>query len=326
MKKYTFNDRILECRFYDGSDTMPKRCPEPQLWVYESMWAHHAYKDNWQTELEEMKHLGVFDALTEVDVPQSLLCLLFNRYSHWIGIHDKHGNDFVKWLKENYVGYSTNRVKHQRILDCRYYNGEDKSPLDDFDACLWDYERVWVTENPPLLNLSYETKELESMGVISELQGEGTPVGMLALLYNRMLHWGNGSRGTQKSVSNWIRENYQKIPTHRQLRKAKRIPELVSRCHFFHGEKACPYTDKREQEYWFYESFWVNEMSDSYASADGLRHVISQYPKIKAFCVERGLPLSLIGMLISREEHWVGYIDSEDRYIDGLKKYYLKEM
>jgi hypothetical protein len=101
---------------------------------------------------------------------------------------------------------------------------------------------------------------------------------------------------------------------------------LISRCHFFHGEKACPYTDKREQEYWFYESFWVNEMSDSYASADGLRHVISQYPKIKTFCVERGLPLSLIGMLISREEHWVGYIDSEDRYIDGLKKYYLKEL
>jgi hypothetical protein len=320
--KDSFNERVLSCRFYDGTDAEPTDNEYRQFWGYESMWAHSSYCDNWKDELIAMAHYGVDKALANIDTPESLKCLLFNRYAHWIGFHDGNADGFVKWFTEMYASHPTNRVKLQRTLDCRYYNGEKECPLDGMKACYWDYERVWVTEN---INLKVEIEQLESMGVIKELHGEGTPIDMLGILYNRYVHW-NESNGTLKSVCNWIRSSYQKQPTHRQLRKIRRISKLIPKCRFYHGESSCPYTDTRERTYWTYESIWVDKMSDSYTFANEQKPILKHFPKTTKFCIERGIPQSLVALFINREEHWTGYIESEDVYIDGLKRYYLKEL
>jgi hypothetical protein len=110
----------------------------------------------------------------------------------------------------------TDQVMRQRILDCRYYNGEQECPFEGMNACYWDYERIWVTESIPHSEFSDEIDILKKMGVIDELHGEGTPEGILAILYSRFVHWGE-SNGTRESVCNWIRNGYQQRPTHRQL-------------------------------------------------------------------------------------------------------------
>jgi hypothetical protein len=325
MNESSYQNRVLACRFYNGTDVKPTENDACQFWGYESMWVHGAYNENWTEEQVSMKHYGINKALADADVPESLKCLLFNRYSHWIGIYDEHGEGFVKWFKERYLSHPTNLVKQQRILDCRYYNGEKECPLKGMEACYWDYERVWVTEDIPQSELSVDIDILKEMGVIEELQGEGTPAGIIAILYSRLQHWGDGN-DTKRSICNWIRKGYQQKQTHRQLRKAKRIAELTPRCRFYHGESSCPYTDSREQTYWADESTWVDKMSDSYTFATAQKTILKHFPKLVAFCVEKHLPQSLIALFMNQAEHRGGLIESEDAYMDSLRKYYLKEL
>jgi hypothetical protein len=110
----------------------------------------------------------------------------------------------------------TDQVMRQRILDCRYYNGEQECPFDGLDKCFWDDERIWVTESIPYSEISLDIEILKEKGVIDELQGEGTPDGIIALLYSRLVHWG-GDDLSRDNICAFIRGLYQKEPTHRQL-------------------------------------------------------------------------------------------------------------
>jgi hypothetical protein len=208
-------ERILDCRYYDGSDGKDS---DTELFAdYEKAWVHHGYKEDWRTEHEDMKAMGIDEALADYHTPETLICLLMNRYAYWSGSLDK--DCFVAWFKEKY-------------------------------ACK---------------------------------------------------------------------------PTNRQIRKKDRMDDLMKRCRFYKGEETCPYTNQRDSFFWTYERAWVDKLSDSFTNAEGWHHAISAYPKIEEFAKQRNLPSSLIGVFISREEHWCGYIESQEDYIESLKHYYLKE-
>lgn len=111
-------------------------------------------------------------------------------------------------------------IREDLILDCRYYNGEEYPP-EGIDSLMWGYEEAWVRmilENNPIPNkcLDYYTKTYDLPSILP-YEEDGTPVGIKAILWNRLDHWSYYPADAEQ-FKKWYLENYvAKTKTHRQL-------------------------------------------------------------------------------------------------------------
>ena len=111
-------------------------------------------------------------------------------------------------------------TREELILDCRYYNGEEYPP-EGINDLMWGYEEAWVRmvlENNPTpqkcLDFYTERYDLPSFLPYEE---DGTPLGIKAILWNRLDHW-SYSPADADQFKDWYREHYLKsTKTHRQL-------------------------------------------------------------------------------------------------------------
>lgn len=113
-------------------------------------------------------------------------------------------------------------TQEELILDCRYYNGEEEPP-EGVDQLMWGYEEAWVRmvmeNNPtPQRCLDYYTREYNLPELLPQ-EEDGTPLGMKAILWNRLDHW-NYMPATANEFIDWYQEHYVRhTKTHRQLLK-----------------------------------------------------------------------------------------------------------
>lgn len=118
-------------------------------------------------------------------------------------------------------------TKEELILDCRYYNGEDEVPdsLPAGKEIFWDYERVWtewILEGCDRLqiNIDHYTEVYDLPNLLPE--GDGMPLGLKALLFNRYDHWLGCMCTSREECAQGFKEWYFKkyvagAKTHRQL-------------------------------------------------------------------------------------------------------------
>lgn len=87
-------------------------------------------------------------------------------------------------------------TREDLILDCRYFNGEEKVPesIPEHKQLFWFYEECWVR-----FILNKDEILQESITYYSEVYDlpnllpdsiDGTPISLKALLFNRYDHWG----------------------------------------------------------------------------------------------------------------------------------------
>lgn len=211
------------------------------------------------------------------------------------------------------------KLRHERILDCRYYNGEDNPPNDEY-ALFWNYERGWA--NGEHEGWEGEKRELKSLGLENFEPNDGTQYDFKCLLYNRYCHWSYGF--DPEDFLAWYINKYQKPRmTNRQRRYLHRKAKLLKMCRFYKGEEDCPYKEEKDVHFWKYEMIWVDRLSRSYTYADKWRDELIPYKKIQAYIKEQGLPSSYIGLLVNRDLHWLGMIDEQD-FVHSIKSDYLK--
>lgn len=214
----------------------------------------------------------------------------------------------------------TKEERKHRTLDCRVYKGEDSCP-NNKNALIWDYERHWVTH--PEIKWTEEIGDLHRLGLDKFLKDDdGTPLTLKAQLLNRYAHWVGLYDGGEGFVK-WYKDFYLSIgKTNRQKRYDHRKNKLIQRCRFYNGEPVCPISEPKAEHFWKYEKLWVETLAKSYRNAESWREALNSFPKIKKFAEEKSLPSSLIGLLVNRDEHWLGMID-EDDFIKGLITYYI---
>lgn len=212
-----------------------------------------------------------------------------------------------------------NRLKHERMLDCRYYNGEEKPPDHEF-ALFWDYERGWV--NGKYEQWDTEKRDLKRLGLENFEPNDGTQYDFKCLLFNRYYHWNYGCEPME--FLSWYRNQYQKPrQTNRQRRYLSRKEKLLKSCRFYNGEEVCQYHDDNDIHFWKYEKIWVERLSSSYKHAENWRSELMPYKKIQDFVKKHNLSSSYIGLLINRDLHWIGIIDETD-FLASLEQNYLK--
>ena len=116
--------------------------------------------------------------------------------------------------------FATTMTREELILDCRYYNGEEYPP-EAVDSLMWGYEEAWVRmvleNNPtPQKCLDYYTKEFDLPSILP-FEEDGTPLGIKAILWNRLDHWSYYPANAD-DFKNWYLNNYvANTKTHRQL-------------------------------------------------------------------------------------------------------------
>lgn len=210
---------------------------------------------------------------------------------------------------------------HERILDCRYYGGEDRAP-EGINEMFWGYECGWANHMHQD-NWDCEKQSLKRLGLENFEPDDGTPYSLKCLLFNRYCHW-IGIYDKGQSFLKWYREQYQSPrKTNRQRRYESRKEQLIKRCRFYKGEEECPFENEKDSHFWLYESIWVDKLSQSYTYADKFRNELLPYNNIRAFAKEHGLPSSFIGLLVNRDIHWLGSL-YEQGFITSLRRDYLK--
>ena len=195
MDKKTIYDRTLNCRYYNGEEKCPDGINE-MFWGYEQSWVlgHH---EHWDMEKEDLKRLGLEYFEATDGTPYEIKCLLFNRYAHWIGIHDN-GESFLKWYIDTYQKPRlTNRQrralhrKEKLIKSCRLYKGEEKNPYEGTDLQMtWYYEQCWVENlSNSYTNAEVGRNECKHWGLEDLHKKYGVPRSLIGLLVNRYIHW-----------------------------------------------------------------------------------------------------------------------------------------
>ena len=211
--------------------------------------------------------------------------------------------------------------RYERILDCRYYNGEDNPP-SEINASFWHYECDWA--NGFHDNWDAEVKELTDLGLVQWLyDDDGTQPDFKCLLFNRYCHWVGMYEGTDGFLR-WYADNYVRPRlTNRQRRAEERKPKLIAKCRYYKGEKENPFKNTDDEMKWYYESCWVNQLSDSYRNArQYLYEAGNQFDDIAE---KYKVPRSLIGLFLNRYEYWAcfGTVDI-DAFRSWLIYSYLK--
>ena len=214
----------------------------------------------------------------------------------------------------------TEEERKQRILDCRVYNGEDSCPNNQ-NALIWGYERHWVMH--PEAKWTGEIEEMHRLRLDKFMkEDDGTPLTLKAQLFNRYAHWVGFYNGGEGYVK-WYTDFYLSIgKTNRQIRYDLRKIKLIKRYRFYKGESVCPTSDPKAEHFWKYERLWVEALAKSYRNAEIWRKELNRFPKIRKVAEDYSLPSSLIGLLVNRDEHWLGIVDEEE-CIKGLTSYYI---
>lgn len=111
-------------------------------------------------------------------------------------------------------------TREELILDCRYFNGEEDPP-EGINELMWGYEEAWVgmmlNDLPRLQKLiDYYTKQYDLPSILP-YENDGTPIGIKAILWNRLDHWSYVSANADE-FKEWYQEHYiANTKTHRQL-------------------------------------------------------------------------------------------------------------
>ena len=213
------------------------------------------------------------------------------------------------------------KQRHERILDCRYYNGDEHEPTDNNVSLFWDYERSWV--NGEHENWVSERMEINQLGLTDWLYNkDGTNTDLKCLLFNRYCHW-VGMHNTDEFLKWYEKEYVEPSLTNRQQRANKRRPQLIARCRYYKGEAHNPYEGTEDEMKWYYESCWVEQLSNSYEEAKFLRMEVGNH--FDDIASKYNIPRSLIGLFMNRFEHWcsMGKVNIED-FRNWLLYSYLK--
>lgn len=213
------------------------------------------------------------------------------------------------------------RVRHERILDCRYYNGEDNPPAET-NAMFWHYECGWA--NGKHENWEGEKKELSDLGLTQWLfENDGTQPDFKCLLFYRYCHWVGMYEGTDGFLR-WYADQYVRPRlTNRQRRANNRKKKLTAMCRYYKGEPENPYKGTPDQMTWYYESCWIEQLSASYENAKMFRHEVGN--KFDDIAEKYNVPRSLIGLFLNRYEHWASWGEVHlDLFREWLLHGYLK--
>ncbi|MDE6269584.1 MAG: hypothetical protein K2M12_01850 [Muribaculaceae bacterium] len=213
------------------------------------------------------------------------------------------------------------KVRHDRILDCRYYNGEENPPADT-NAMFWHYECGWA--NGKYEDMETERHDMAALSLELWLYTEdGTDPDLKCLLFNRYCHW-VGLHGDPKGFVRWYEESYVRPrKTNRQRRADERRPGLIEKCRYYKGEQDNPYKNTRDEMNWFYESCWVKQLSESYQNADIYKREAGG--KFDDISRKYDVPRSLIGLFLNRYEHWACWGEVDIEYFrNWLLHQYLK--
>lgn len=98
---------------------------------------------------------------------------------------------------------------------CRYYKGEDEDPQEgnnSRDSMFWLYEKLWVEHEELHGDNPFNTIEYIRSGLEKFSEGDGVPITLKALLFDRHSHW-SGSYGAdedRKLFKMWYYEYYLK--------------------------------------------------------------------------------------------------------------------
>ena len=196
-----------------------------------------------------------------------------------------------------------------RILACRYYNGESDPPAET-NSMFWGYECDWV--NGKYNNWEWERGEIERLGLSDWLyNNDGTDSDLKCLLFNRYCHW-IGLYGQTDEFLRWYNDCYVAARlTNRQRRANERRPNLIAKCRYYKGESENPYDGTPDHMKWYYERCWVEQLADSYENAKPYRMELKN--NFDDISEKYNVPLSLIGLFLNRYEHWacMGKVDIE---------------
>lgn len=214
------------------------------------------------------------------------------------------------------------QLRLEKILSCRYYRGEDKPPVDNRESMFWGYERTWV--NSKYENWDTEKEEIMRLGLSEQLYNEdGTAPNFKCLLFNRYCHW-IGLYGGIGEFLKWYKNDYvRQSLTNKQQRANKRRPKLIAQCRYYKGEKENPCNGTTDQMKWFYESCWVDQLSESYENAKSYKYEVGI--KFDDIAEKYHIPRSLIGLFLNRYEYWCYIGEVNLKYFrEWLLQSYLK--
>lgn len=163
------------------------------------------------------------------------------------------------------------------ILQCRYYNGEEKQPdtFDNAEGLYWYYEQCWVNFN---LKGEDDKKYLDEgaqyMKPIARIEDK-TPLTLQGVLLNRYIHWGGGWKPIEEEAVDFLNSNfytkYLKRQTNKERRTVKRTMELLKKCRIYKGEATNPYDqmhDYNRYNFWRWEKEWMEALADSYTNRE----------------------------------------------------------
>ncbi len=241
------------------------------------------------------------------------------------------------------------------ILECRYYNGEDDNPFaHELDAheidkshlpppeCMkdeytlppeevislknsstaWNYEQ-WYIENYPNPDKKSLFKDMvsEYCRIFGDFEpGDGTPVELKALLWNRYDHWASG---TPDDFKEWYQTYYQVRATNRQRRAEERRKILIHRCKYYRGEKEFSGKSRVYQMFWDYEKHWVEALAYSFKNGEEWRKDFES-AHLWLLAKRHDIPATLIGMLYNRYMHWGNGGETVESFQKWIEETYVR--
>lgn len=210
--------------------------------------------------------------------------------------------------------------RHNRILDCRYYNGEDECP-QGISEMFWFYESVWA--NGDSQTWEEEKYDFKRLGLSNFEENDGTPPELKYLLYNRYRHW-NGIFSVDE-FRDWYNTQYQQPrKTNRQRRTEVRKGNLIAQCRYYNGEESNPFENTPFQMIWYYESCWVEQLSESFENAEIYYWHVRQ-ANLEQFAHKHKIPRSLLGLFLNRYEYWHSYDKlNVESFINWIVEVYIK--
>lgn len=214
--------------------------------------------------------------------------------------------------------------KKYLIQECRYYNGEDEDPFDEEPdaSTAWRYEQ-WYVENYPKPDEKSHFKELVSYycSIFGDFEsGDGTPVELKALFWNRYEHWISCE---PESFKEWYRRHYQTRATNRQRRTEERRKILIPKCKYYRGEEEFPGKSGVYEMFWGYEKHWVEALAYSFKNAEEWRKDFES-AHLWLLAKRHEIPASLIGLLYNRYMHWGSGYETVETFLKWIEEKYVR--
>lgn len=215
---------------------------------------------------------------------------------------------------------------------CRYYDGAEENTfevkernrrknephVDKNCMMLWFYEMAWcadfrhaksIDDVSPMLQEDYIV-EYKHAGLETFHQGDGVPLSLKALLFNRYMR---GSMDGNVEPFKRFYNNYYGLAEYGYNTRS----EIIERCHYYKGEESVP--EGVNELFWGYEKDWVDTVEREFINNEptcALWNWISQYRSDGLYdfhltsCQLNNLgyddtPVSLKALLYNRYSHWL---------------------